>query len=151
MIAVYLWCECSWSFNRLLRHPWKKERGAVLFFCPEYHTFFFRRIYFQEPLMATDSVSPEVLGRRELNPCVIKVIHTVCPVRPVIHTYSLSSHKYILRALSLEAKTVYHTGLTVCMTLITQELCFLPLTNHFVNVHFQAQNGNKFSLQSYLE
>jgi hypothetical protein len=26
------------SFSRLLRHPWKKERGAILLFCPGHHT-----------------------------------------------------------------------------------------------------------------
>jgi hypothetical protein len=25
-------------FSRLLRHPWKKERGAILLFCPGHHT-----------------------------------------------------------------------------------------------------------------
>jgi hypothetical protein len=26
------------AFNRLLRHPWRKERGATLLFCPGHHT-----------------------------------------------------------------------------------------------------------------
>jgi hypothetical protein len=37
LIAVYLRCKCYSSFSRLLRHPWKKERGAILLFCPRHH------------------------------------------------------------------------------------------------------------------
>jgi hypothetical protein len=29
---------CYKSFSRLLRHPWKKERGVILLFCPGHHT-----------------------------------------------------------------------------------------------------------------
>jgi hypothetical protein len=28
-IAVYLRCKCYLSYSRLVRHPWKKERGAI--------------------------------------------------------------------------------------------------------------------------
>jgi hypothetical protein len=30
--------KCYYSFSRLLRHPWRKERGAILLFCPGHHT-----------------------------------------------------------------------------------------------------------------
>jgi hypothetical protein len=38
LIAVYLRWGCSLSFSRLLRHPWKKEKGVILLFCPGHHT-----------------------------------------------------------------------------------------------------------------
>jgi hypothetical protein len=34
---IYLRCKCYKSFSRLLRHPWRKERGAILS-CPGHHT-----------------------------------------------------------------------------------------------------------------
>jgi hypothetical protein len=37
-IAVYLKCKCHQSFDRRLRHLWKKERGAILLFRPGHHT-----------------------------------------------------------------------------------------------------------------
>jgi hypothetical protein len=30
LIAVYIRCKCCYSFSRLLRHPWRKERGAFV-------------------------------------------------------------------------------------------------------------------------
>jgi hypothetical protein len=33
--AVYLSCKCYESFSHLLRHPWEKERGAILLLCPD--------------------------------------------------------------------------------------------------------------------
>jgi hypothetical protein len=31
--------DVTWeSFSRLLQHPWKKKRGAILSFCPGHHT-----------------------------------------------------------------------------------------------------------------
>jgi hypothetical protein len=45
MIAVYLRWGCCKSFNRLLRHPWKKKGGAILFSVPEAT----RDFYFQHP------------------------------------------------------------------------------------------------------
>jgi hypothetical protein len=38
LIAIYLRCKCNKSFSSLLRHPWKKECGEILLFCPEHHT-----------------------------------------------------------------------------------------------------------------
>jgi hypothetical protein len=37
-IAVYFRCICYLSFSRLLRHPRKNVRGAILLFCPGHHT-----------------------------------------------------------------------------------------------------------------
>jgi hypothetical protein len=33
-------CKCYKSFSRFFRHPWKKERGAILLFCPEHHIIY---------------------------------------------------------------------------------------------------------------
>jgi hypothetical protein len=38
LIAVYLRCECCYSFRRLLQYPWKKGKGAILWFCPGHNT-----------------------------------------------------------------------------------------------------------------
>jgi hypothetical protein len=37
-LIAYLGCKCCQSFSYLLRHQWRKERGAVLLFCPGHHT-----------------------------------------------------------------------------------------------------------------
>jgi hypothetical protein len=37
MVEVYLRRKCYNSFCRLLRHPWKKERGAIILFCLGHH------------------------------------------------------------------------------------------------------------------